>query len=197
MKKITLVLSFIVFTSAMNSQKIGIGLRNGIGLNSASTDPSQSGMGSIMTPLNAALLAEIGIGKQFVVQPELGIASKGFTVANPGGSTDAKLNYLCLNVLPKFRLNVATFEVFAFVGPSLNKKLSAKYTYLGATNDITDVSEFNISLILGLGGAYKIGPGKIFLDGRYNRGISNVNPNSGVQFKLHQIGINVGYIYTI
>ena len=204
MKKI--ILSILIIGSiSMNAQdkgapsesQVGLGIRYGIGINSASVSEGTNPTTSIMTPLNAALIAEIKLHKIFAIQPELAITQKGFSSPSGSSTLDAIFTYLGFNVLPKLKLGNDQLEGFLMVGPGINFKISAKASFNGRSEDISDVNELDLSGIFGVGGAYKLSSGKIFIDARYNMPFIKANTdNSGpIEIKLNQIGVNAGYIH--
>jgi hypothetical protein len=147
----------------------------------------------LISAINAALLAEFGFHKNFAIQPELFFQQNGFKNEVGSLSATAKMNYLGLNVLPKVKFGNDKIEGFAMLGAGLGMKMSAS---LEGVDFSENVQSMNMSLIFGGGAAYKLSSGKIFIDGRYNLGLSNA-AKSGGEVKLNQIGINVGYIHTL
>lgn len=201
MKKITLLLAVVLLTTNIFAQDMGIGLRYGIGMNSASlstsTNPTKSGISAI----NAALIFEKGFNKLFAIQPELQYISKGYDMDYTTGTTtttaSSKFNYIGLNILPKVRFGSEQIEAFVLAGPSVNVKMSASMTASGASADIPGVESLDLSAILGGGVGYKMASGKIFLDARYNMALTKANSEGTESIKLNQIGINVGYIHNL
>jgi hypothetical protein len=87
-------------------------------------------------------------------------------------------------------------EGFGFLGLGIDMNLSASLSANGQSTDIANVSGMNLSGIVGGGAAYKLSSGKLFLDARYNMGLSNTYSGSGSgSIKVNQIGINVGYLH--
>lgn len=194
MKKITLILAFVAMTIGASAQMtFGFGARYGIGLNSISTSPSSDAIKTSISAINAALLAELGFHKNFAVQPELFFQQNGFKNEVGSVSATAKMNYLGLNVLPKAKFGNDKIEGFAIAGLGFGLKMSASVEGVDFSEN---VQSLNMSLIFGGGAAYKLTSGKIFIDGRYNLGMSNA-AKTGSEIKLNQIGINVGYIHNI
>jgi hypothetical protein len=194
MKKITLILAFVAMTIGASAQmKFGFGARYGIGLNSVSTSPSSDDNKTSISAINAALLAELGFHKNFAVQPELFFQQNGFKYEVGSVSTTAKMNYLGLNILPKAKFGNEKIEGFVMAGLGFGLKMSASMDGVVFTEN---VQSLNMSLIFGGGAAYKLTSGKIFIDGRYNLGMSNAT-KAGGELKTNQIGINVGYIHNI
>lgn len=192
MKKIALFFTLTILSTSIFSQKLGIGLRYGIGLNTITTDPATPNTSTLMSPFNAAAVAEVGLLGLLNFQPELGICTMG---ASQGG-TDIKITYMTVNVLPKIGFGFSKIGIFGLLGPSFNSKMSATTTTAGISSDIPNVASSNFSLIAGVGGSYKMGRGKIFVDARYNIGLMNASDGGG-NFKLNQTAINIGYMFKI
>jgi hypothetical protein len=189
MKKITLILAFVAMTIGASAQMtLGLGARYGVGINSVSGTSTTAT--SSISPLNAAIIAELGLHKNFAIQPELSYITKG----SKEGTETANVSYLGLNVLPKAKFGNDKIEGFVMAGIGFGMNISAK---LG-DNDIKEfVKSTDLSGVFGAGAAYKLTSGKIFLDARYNLGLANASKISGLETKMSQIGINVGYIHTL
>lgn len=201
MKKITLLLVVVLLTTNIFAQDMGIGLRYGIGLNSASVSTGTNPSTSSISAVNAALIFEKGFSSLFAIQPELQYMSKGFGQDASGGgttiTTTSNFSYLGLNILPKVRFGNEQIEAFVLAGPSVNMKMSATMSVLGVSADIPNVESLDLSAVLGGGVGYKMASGKIFLDVRYNMALTKVNSTGSQDVKLNQIGINVGYIHNL
>ena len=82
-------------------------------------------------------------------------------------------------------------------GPSANLKLSANVSAAGQSREITDVTDFDFSTIVGAGAAYKFtGNDKVFVDVRYNLGLIKANTTGTNNITLNQLAFNLGYIKT-
>lgn len=79
-------------------------------------------------------------------------------------------------------------------GIGFGMNISAKQ---GSQDIKNEIQSLDMSGIFGAGAAYKLTSGKIFLDARYNLGLANASKATGVDLKMSQIGINVGYIHNI
>jgi hypothetical protein len=190
MKKITLILAFVALTIGASAQmKLGVGARYGVGINSISGTGTETSESSI-SPINAAILAELGLHKNFAIQPELSYITKGYKF----GTATANISYLGLNVLPKAKFGNDKIEGFVMAGIGFGMNLSAKW---GEEDVKPNTQSLDLSGILGAGSAYKLTSGKIFLDARYNLGLANASKVTGQDIKMSQIGINVGYIHNI
>lgn len=57
---------------------MGLGLRYGLGINSASVNTGVNPSTSATSLINAALLGEFGLGNLFAIQPEIAYSKRGF-----------------------------------------------------------------------------------------------------------------------
>lgn len=193
-----LAAAFGLMSGLQAQTTFGLGARLGVGIGSASVS-NTTGLSSLTTFTNAAVIAELGLSKLFAIQPEIQFLSKGFSTTLASINSEAYFHYVGLNVLPKVRFGNETIEAFVMAGPSANLKRSAKVVSNGASGDFNGMASFDFSAVFGLGAAYKFGGNnKIFIDVRNNVGLLNANEaTSGIDnFKLHQLAFNVGFIRT-
>jgi hypothetical protein len=196
-KAILSVILNAFFIFPIFSQKIGLGLRYGVGLNSVSAS-NTTGTTSQFSPFNIGLMGELSALKFLSIQPEIFFQQKGFD--QNGGPGQAKYNYLGLCVLGKLKfVQLVKLESYLLAGPSFSYNLSTALSN-SATTTIPNVSSTDVSGIAGLGFAVKFGKEKIFIDGRYNMALKNANTLSTptlFDYKLNQIGINLGFIHNL
>jgi len=133
--------------------------------------------------------AEISISDKFSIQPELLFSMQGarseYSESEPGYSFSeenrTKLNYLNIPVLAKYFINE---KIALLAGPQVGILLSAKEkfegteTFMGQTisyAETIDAKDFYRSIVLGfnIGVTYSF-TDKIFVDARYNLGLSSI-----------------------
>jgi Outer membrane protein beta-barrel domain len=200
MKKILSVV-FICFTvfQSLFAQKIGIGVRANFhfanfnlpqSVNDAFT---QFGGINNLTAVGAAIPVEIGLSDMFSIQAEVMYLQKGFTLTTNilGLATyegNQKVNYLEIPLMAKLNfLADAPFNISILAGLSFGYALSGR-TYSKAmvitsgiaqiTDDPVDFKDFNrfeIGAHLGVNLGFKVGSGKLILDGRYLLGLTKLN----------------------
>lgn len=177
--------------------EIGLGLRYGLGINTASVDPGTAPSGELSF-LNFAALLEKSYSNQFALSGELALMDKSYKTSNGFQTINSSFKYISLNILPKLKFGNENAEGFIFAGPGLNLKASAKATANGQSGDVTDVAGFDISGIIGAGVAFNAGSGKLFMDARYNIGLMDISTETPSQYsvKLSQIGIGFGYLHS-
>ncbi|MFZ1683985.1 MAG: porin family protein [Candidatus Zixiibacteriota bacterium] len=187
--------------------KAGISLANATG--SDATIPG--GDKKMKMGLAGGAFIGFGIAPQFVLQPELLYVQKGVKYEEKGGpgKLTEKLDYLQVPVLFKFVPNTAgKIQPTIFAGPYLGFLMSAKAKFEGdpdpANNgeeDIKDAlksTDFGISFGAGVGA--KMTKGELFLDVRYDLGLSKIEKSDGgetANVKNSSILALVGYKFDI
>jgi hypothetical protein len=189
--------------------KAGISLANATG-SDAAADPDETkkmklgfafGGFFAFTPVNS-----------FTIQPEILYVQKGTKYQQTGGTgkNTVKVDYLEIPVLLKFTPELQTSKIAPtlFAGPFLGLRLSAKDKIEGAAvdslnvetdmKDYTKSTEFGVTFGGGLG--YKLAKGELFLDARYDLGLSKVakaDPGETDNTKTSAILVLVGYKFGI
>jgi opacity protein-like surface antigen len=115
---------------------------------------------------------------------------------------NTKLGYLQIPLFLDAGIGTDHFRLFAFTGPELGFRLSAKedVDFLGQTTQSTDVKDqfksTSVGFAFGGGIEYQIAPGVAFIvDARYSHGLSNVsNVSTGTpsNFAVRYYGVQVG-----
>jgi opacity protein-like surface antigen len=212
MKKI-LLSAILLATGFANAQEIKFGAKLGLNISNFSGDLTDA-----KSLIGAQLggFAEIKITDKFAVQPELLFSMQGSktsyseTDVNYSYSENSKnkLNYLNIPVLAKFNVS----EKFALLaGPQFGLLMSAKQdfdiseTISGVTDNYSesvDAKNFykSVAMSFNLGAAYSF-TDNIFVDVRYNLGLSNISKDFTDEFgdsysadiKNNVIQFSVGY----
>lgn len=212
MKK--LLFSAILLASGLvNAQEIKYGAKLGLNISNFSGDVTDS---KSLIGVQLGGFAEIGISDKFAIQPELLFSMQGaqseYSETDLGDTyseeSKTKLNYLNVPVLAKYYI-ADNFAVLA--GPQFGILMSAKEDYdvsetiSGVTDNYsesTDVKDFykTLSLSFNVGAGYSITE-NIFVDARYNLGLSSIAKNFTDEFgdsfsadiKNNVIQFSVGY----
>jgi len=217
----------IMLLSVSNSfaQSIDVGIKGGLSVpnltSGSSATPINSGFSSRLG-VDAAVQAEFHLTKHFSIQPELEYSEQGgkkngiqaFTVPDnmvsqfPAGEVPqylyanynsvAKINYLMLPVLAKYRFDINKhWGAYVAAGPFVSMVLSAKNVSSGSSNiylddqqtqpvtsdaqsfDNTeniksDLHSFNTGISGNLGINYKLPKGSIFVEGGGNYGLVDI-----------------------
>jgi hypothetical protein len=161
--------------------KAGISMANATGSDATASDADKK----MKIGLAGGAFIGFEIAPQFVLQPELLFVQKGVKYeekGGPGKATD-KLDYLQIPVLFKFNPHTAgKIQPTIFAGPYLALKMSAKTKIEGSADpaedgefDIKDglkSTDFGFSFGAGIGA--KMTKGELFIDARYDLGLSKV-----------------------
>lgn len=212
MKKILFSAIFLA-TGFVNAQEIKFGAKVGLNISNFSgevTDAKSLIGGQI------GGFTEIAISDKFAIMPELIFSMQGAKTNyfesdvnySYSEASKTKLNYLNIPVLAKYNVN-EKFSILA--GPQFGILISAKEdfdvseTISGVTDsysesvDVKDLYK-TLSLSLNIGASYSITE-KIFVDARYNLGLSSIakdftdefGDNYSADIKNNVIQFSVGY----
>ena len=166
-----LALCFVLGASSSASAQGGVI----IGLNSADIEFSNDAPESDKrTGLAAGLFLRLPMGGTFSIQPEVLYSQKGTKFSEDGGEVTIELDYLDIPVLARVASGPSGFALF--VGPSFGFKVRARAKGEAggseASEDISeDVESLDVGFILGAG----FQTPRVFLDGRFQWGLSNIN----------------------
>jgi hypothetical protein len=136
--------------------------------------------------------------RNFGLQGELLYNPVGGGYSSPGqaGGNDG-ISYLEFVVLAKYSVPVnPVIKIFFEAGPQLGIKLSAT-AHSDATGTDTDISQYisgtDFDLVVGTGTAFRVGPGNIIFDVRYNIGLSTIQKNGNAHNSNQVFSMAVGY----
>ena len=136
--------------------------------------------------------------RNFGLQGELLYNPVGGGYSSPGqaGGNDG-ISYLEFVVLAKYSVPVSpVIKIFFEAGPQLGIKLSAT-DHSDATGTDTDISQYisgtDFDLVVGTGTAFRVGPGNIIFDVRYNIGLSSIQKNGNAHNSNQVFTMAVGY----
>ena len=207
MKNILLIsiIAFFVYTN-VTAQKIKYGSK--IGVNIANISGDETDDLSTRTSLHAGAIAEIIISDEFSFQPELLYSSQGAKSDRSEILDDAtfrysyvKLEYINVPLMAKFyvveglSLQAGPQVGFLITADREFEKTVNGETETGAEDIIDKIKGIDFGLNFGLG--YQLASG-IFLDARYNLGLSYINDFEGADELKNQnqvIQVSVGYLF--
>ena len=136
--------------------------------------------------------------RNFGLQGELLYNPVGGGYSSPGqaGGNDG-ISYLEFVVLAKYSVPVnPVIKIFFEAGPQLGIKMSAT-EHSDATGTDTDISQYisgtDFDLVVGTGTAFRVGPGNIIFDVRYNIGLSSIQKNGNAHNSNQVFSMAVGY----
>jgi len=167
---------------------------------------------------NYTVFAEIPLVDGFSFQPELSYNKKGFRVKEGvelslfgvdiplGLEAHTELKYLEVPLLGKYTLKNEKAGLYFIAGPSISMATSAKLktkarvlidfnlttTDLDLGND--DYNRWEVAAVAGIGGYVNIGTTRLFVESRYNWGLTDLlaDPLIDVQLKNRVLGLGVG-----
>ncbi len=167
-------------------------------------------------------VVNFGISDMFSFQPELLYSQRGFEASGeiseeePIGEVNIKsqMNYLELPILGKVSFGGESLKGFVTAGPSVGYWMSGKtkYSFMGEEEaedyEFSDDFEggvkenrLDLGASIGIGLAYRLGPGALNLDVRYGLGISDISkyendrPNDESKGTHRTLGISLAYLF--
>lgn len=207
MKKLLLLFLVISLSlSGLQAQDISYGLKAGVNLSKFhSDDDAYNDMSEGRTGFHLGAVVEFSLSDKVSIQPELFFSSLGDKISDTmvGDSelvnvdSELQFNYISLPVMIKY---YATKNIFFEAGPQLDFLSSAKgQTYFSNHFESEVVDEFDskdhyetTSYGLSFGVGYKAENG-LFLDARYQLGLSDVTKNAFVKAKNNAFQFSVGF----
>lgn len=204
--KILATVLLITGTLTFLQAQIGLGLRGGLTWAKAELEEDNDKFNNdYLLGYTGSLFAEIGISDAFAIQPEVSFLQKGYkNTIEDDGKYERKLlmNYLEVPVLAKWRIGSETIKAQLLLGPTVGYALDGTIKANGEKTDIDfdDVKRLDIGVLVGAGFDIPLGPGSVFVDGRYGWGITNLNDAANADdYHWHNrtISVGVGYIYRL
>ena len=166
------------------------------------------------------LVSEFGLHENFALQTELNYTTKGFKLDESfdlnlfdipvpiGATAITRFNYLELPVLAKAKFGNEVVEGYLYAGPTLGyatngrlttrAKVFIEFDLFDTPIDLDNIGyeRFELAGTVGGGVAFKTGSGKIFLDGRYNHGFTEVYdvPLIAERVENRNVNLTAGYL---
>ena len=201
MKRILLLsLLAILFVGAVSAQGI-VGVGPKIGLNFASWGGDNSSDFTSTTKFFFGGFLDYILVKDFYLQGELLYNTVGTGVSVQGQTGTISISYLEIVALAKYNIPVdKSVKIFFVAGPQLGIKLSAN-VHVDANGTDTDYGQYisgsDFDIVVGTGTSFKVGPGNIVVDLRYNIGLSNVQKTSPPSNSNQVFSLAVGYGFSL
>lgn len=202
-KILTLILLMTGTLTYVQAQ-IGLGLRGGVMWAKAELEQhNDKTSNDYNLGYTGSLFAEISIANAFAVQPEVTFLQKGYkiNVKDDGNyERNVQLNYLEIPVLAKYRVGTDKIKAHLLAGPTFGYALDGTIKANGEKTDVNfdNMKRMDIGVLFGASIDMQLGPGAIFIDGRYGLGITNLNDaanSSDFHWHNRTISAGVGYIY--
>jgi hypothetical protein len=170
-----LALCLLLGSGSVASAQGGGGVLIGVNFADINFSDGDAPESDYRTGLAAGFFLNLPLGGTFSLQPEVLYSQKGTKFEEAGGEASIELDYLDIPVLARVASGSSGFALF--VGPSFGFKVRARAK--GEDFDGTELSEdigdevetLDVGLVLGAG----FQTPRVFIDGRIQVGLSNVN----------------------
>ena len=199
-KKILCSICMVAFSCSLFAQ---IGVRAGITLPNQNYE--QDGIDLSLDPnlgLTLALLFELGITENFVIQPELAFVQKGaktkFEFQGVTEESKLRINHIDVPVLAKYKFGTESIAAYVAAGPTFGYAISGSSETDGNKESFDDedwdgYNRFEIGASAGGGIGIPMAVGQVFLDVRYLFSLSNLTDESDVTARNKGMNISIGY----
>jgi Outer membrane protein beta-barrel domain len=180
MKKalVLLVVSFLIAGSSFAQVKISGGVLAGLNMANVKVDPTPAGVDfSNLTGFAVGGVLNFEFAGGFGIQVEPMYIQNGAKVSSGGTEAKIKANYIDIPAMLvyTFATGQGQVEPYVMAGPVLGIRLSAKETD-GSDVDIKDfIKSTNFSGTFGAGVKIPVGMNRVFVEGRYTIGFSDIN----------------------
>jgi Outer membrane protein beta-barrel domain len=171
-------LLFLLFCPSSQAQLLKMGIKAGANYANFTGSDLQT---DAITSYHAGLSAQVKLGDKFSLQPELIYSTQGASYKNVLEEVKAELGYLSVPVLARIHLG-KTFSLD--FGPQFSFLLSKEVDF------DTDVNEFDFAAA---GGLTVNVTEKLFVQGRYIAGLTEISKNADVKNSVGQLSI--GYMF--
>ncbi len=198
-----LIAGALVAAAAQGAEaQMRIGAKGGLTFSTVSFDPEDedtqtllgfAGGGEVQIPLGAS-----GVS----LQPELLYVRKGVEFDEGGGATSKfKLDYIEIPVLLRYDIPAAAVTPFLYAGGSVGFEASCKAEGEDGSISIdvdcedvdVDTESTDFGVLFGGGIGFAAGPGRLFVEGRYNIGLVDVDASEGLEAKNRSGAVMLGY----
>jgi hypothetical protein len=215
LKPLAIVLCFGMSISL--AAQSGIGLRLGANLSNVAfsgSDLDEELDTKNLTGLAFGLVAELGLGDNFSLQPELLFSQHGFAIdesllGQPIIKGEARYSYLQVPVLAKAKFGPEFFKINVMVGPHFGfgvGEVKRESELFGADKETSSESwedaglkTFDFGVTGGFGISIGAGPGYLGLDARYQYGLANTldEPDDDIKSSNRNLQFSLSYIIPI
>lgn len=180
---LTLLIALIGFTESF-AQGLNFGIKGGANFANFAGNVEDFNQGSI-TSYHAGAFVELGLSSKFSIQPELLYSTVGSNLTFAGAQEDFKneLGYLSIPVLARIYL----------IPNRLSLDLGPQVSFLMSESQNVDVSDSNTFDFALAGGATLHLLGPLFVQGRYNLGLTDVKPDAEVTNRVVQLSVGLRF----
>lgn len=210
---IALGLAIITYPVKTSAQHLSLGAKAGVGLSNISNFDSEGGLVK-RTPnamVQGGFIMNFMFGDLLGIKAEILFQQKGEVYT--GSTYPAKfriyLNYITLPILVEVSHKFGKITLFGGAGPYVGYALNGKVVAINpSSGDETltfgkgDFRRFDTGLCFDLGSGYKLGPGNLFLNLRFDLGLMDLSqpitkPSGYKTHDTRNFGISAGYLIPI
>ena len=180
---LTLILAIVGFTGSY-AQGLNFGLKGGANFSNFEGTSANFDSESI-TSYHAGAFVEFGLGSRISIQPELLYSTMGANVTVSGATEDFKneLGYISVPILA--RIYLIPNRLSLDVGPQVSFLMNEKEN---VNLDKSNTFDFAVS-----GGVTLQVFGPLFIQGRYNLGLTDVKPDADVTNRVVQLSAGIRF----
>jgi hypothetical protein len=188
---ITVLLFLMVLVFNASAQHFQLGIKGGVNISNFTGSSNLEGASEkSLVAYHGGGFLNLGLGKNFSIQPEVLLSSQGAKIENAGESSNFKVIYINIPVMAKYRFN-GGFYIEA--GPQVGFKVDEN---IGEENinDFANSNDVSVAVGLGIHSAMGLGIGA-----RYIAGLSKVSDFDWgtTQPDYKNSVIQIGIFYTI
>ena len=212
------VLAFMLLTAFITNAQVSIGVKGGVSFNNVHATQALDNVLPNLSSVDAfsyGLVSEIEINENFAIQPELVYNKKGFGyklgtdvdlfgINVPLGVTaETQINYLDVPLLAKYKFSGEGISAYVTAGPTIGYAVDGQLvTRANALIDFNlsqtpinleaiNFQRLEVSGTVGAGLELKTTMGKVFVDGRYNHGFTQLYDIPLVNERLSNRGFSL------
>ncbi|NQT27077.1 PorT family protein [candidate division KSB1 bacterium] len=193
MKRLLTITLITLFISGTGFAQINKGITGGVNLPNLSVDPSPDGVEfENYQGMVGGIFLELDLLGPIDFQAEVLYSQKG-TIAKIGDhETKARLNYILIPVLIKFKMPVVpTLGLNLQGGAYLGKKIGETIEPdMGAEDDVFENSD--MGAIIGVGVQFKAFVSDLRIEARYSMGFTNIGKEEGDTIKNKNMMVLIG-----
>lgn len=197
----TIAGAFLAFGAVSAEAQMRIGAKGGVSFSTVSFDPDVEDTKSV-TGFAGGAEVQIPLGASgLILQPELLYTPKGVEFEDDGVTSSINVDYVEVPVLVRFNIPAQSVMPFVFAGGAVSFEASCSVE--GTDGSITvdadcedagvETESTDFGVLFGGGLAFPAGPGDIFIEGRYNFGLADVDPAEDFEAKNRSGAVMVGY----
>ncbi|WMJ72179.1 porin family protein [Cytophagaceae bacterium ABcell3] len=216
--------AFVATLTSLNADaQVALGVRGGVNIAKLyKIGPGEWSSDEIGPHLG--LIIGYSFSQKFSLQTEVNYSGQGDLIGyirsedglTESGVINTRINYLSIPVLAKARFGSEKFGFFINGGPYIGYALSGRFREshtlegFGFRHNIRDEGEidfkedglkrFDFGVTLGTGVMFKVGPGDIFVEGRYSYGLMDITdwdgerPEGESPLRNRYFTVSAGYI---